>query len=286
MVEWAKQHPYLAGAGVLGLFVLFIIWRNSSANAAAAAASTSSSPAGPSDSLLEAQMAYGAQLQDAQLTANTATANTQAQLSSAALQAGVQIAQINATQETTDQTTAAQLELGLANVAAPLALNGVTAQVSQTPTGIIFGRAQANGSDAAMANATVATVLAPGAVVAAPNPAAIGPQPGTLAYQGGPPLSQSGPTTCPAPMVFINGVCTYPSGGSPSGGGAPSCGPGTQYYGGACVPIPNPAVATSVAGEWSVAQANDAAWNTASQSQCIPAWWAALNGNPAGLAIC
>lgn len=253
MVEWAKNHPYLAGATVVGLLILIIVMRNRSAASAAAAAAPSSGAYGPSDQLQAAEMAYGVQALQAQLGANVAQSGYAAQTQQAAYQGQVQLAQIGAQQTVGSDQIAAALQLGLAQTAAPLALAGATAQVSQTPTGIVFGAAQNTAQQIAAATAASNTLAA---VATAPAPSAFAPQPGTI----GGTLPSSTPQTCPAGMHWASGACIY----DPSN----TTGPG------------------AVAAQWSVSQANQAIWSAASGSQCQPAWWVAMNGNPNGSPIC
>jgi hypothetical protein len=179
MVEWVKEHPYLAGATVVGLLVLIIIWRNSAASSAASATPTTSPGYyGPSDALQTASMAYGVQALQAQLGANTQTQSDQTAVQLAAIQAETQLAGINATRETTDTQTAAGLTLGLANIAAPLALNGATAQLTQTPTGLIFGALQNAQQQTQKQQQQQAAVTTAANVPV--TPAALIPQPNTL----------------------------------------------------------------------------------------------------------
>lgn len=104
MLEWLKEHPYLAGGGLLAIIILFVVIRNASA-------SNSSQPqvvsTGPDDSIQSMEIQAGAAIDNAQLQAQTTVAQT-----NAAVQLGE--FQSYAGTVTNNQNTQAGLTLGLA----------------------------------------------------------------------------------------------------------------------------------------------------------------------------
>lgn len=114
MIEWVKQHPYLAGGFVLAAFVLIIVMRNRSATAQSAG-NAQVINAGPSDSIQAMEIQAGATIDQAQIAANVATIQANAANANAALGASVATTQILAGQDVSNKQTSAALTLGLAN---------------------------------------------------------------------------------------------------------------------------------------------------------------------------
>lgn len=235
MVEWIKEHPYLVGGTGVGLLILFIIWRNG--QSAAASAAPSQAAYGTSDALAAAELQAGAQYQNALLSSQVAQGQTASQTQQSAYAAQVDLAQIAAGTTVSTEQTSAALQLGLAQTAAPLALAGVTGQVTQTQNGIIFGAAgQTSNAQAIQTAQGDAITTAANAPVAIPTGLASNPS-----YT--PPAAQPGTAT----------VNTTPG----------TCGPGMHFASGACIYDPN---SSSVGAQWAVSQANDAIWNANAMS--------------------
>lgn len=113
MLDWIKEHPFLAvGLGGGGL-ILWLLFRNSGSSSAPAIAT--SNYGGVSDSVQQTELAAGVQLQGAQIAANAQTTQLNAALANAQLQAGVTNNQTAAALAATEGQTTAQLTLGLAS---------------------------------------------------------------------------------------------------------------------------------------------------------------------------
>lgn len=132
MLDWVKEHPYLAGSTVLGLLLLWWIYRNRSGGASSASSAGTVDTSGY-DALAAANLQAGETLQLANLQAGVAAQGTD-------IQGQVALAQIAASENVADTQTAAGLELGIAQAGVPLALAGATEQITPTAGGgLIFG---------------------------------------------------------------------------------------------------------------------------------------------------
>jgi hypothetical protein len=101
-MQWVKEHPYLAGALVLGLIILFFVFRRGSARSSSAGSQQTvyAGPAGPSEALQSTQLQTAAQVH---------AVDTQANVQQSAINAQVaieQLKQATAVQETQLQTQA------------------------------------------------------------------------------------------------------------------------------------------------------------------------------------
>lgn len=140
--DWIKEHPYLAGGGVLGIIVLFLLLRSgsSSSSAAAGAGGVGGSGLSSSDyaSIQEAQLQTGAQLQAqeaaaqaqtqqtvaaqnvAQIQANAATTQTQ-------LQGQVALQNILTAGQVQENTNTAAYQTALAQIGGQTSIAGIQA---------------------------------------------------------------------------------------------------------------------------------------------------------------
>lgn len=182
MLTWIKEHPYMAGGIAAGMFVLYLIFRNSSSSASSSASSGGSySPYGyvPSDAVQQAELSAGTQLQAYQIAAQAQTNTQNAQLQSQAQSeaANVQIAyyqnqaQLQQTlsgQESTDLQTEAGVQTALISAGQTLALAGKQAAVTYSPNGVVYGAAQAAADAAAAQTQQQAAVTT--AVASLPSP--------------------------------------------------------------------------------------------------------------------
>jgi hypothetical protein len=117
MIDWIKDHPYLFGGLLVGLLILFVLYRNAQ-SAAASVAAQSTGPAvstGPDDTIQAAEIAAGTQVAQAQLAANQTVAGYNASINAAAIAAQSQNLQTSAGVVTNNVNTQAQLTLGLAS---------------------------------------------------------------------------------------------------------------------------------------------------------------------------
>jgi hypothetical protein len=142
--QWIEAHPYATGSIVVGVLLIWLIWRNRSA-AAPAPATSAGTAIDPTIAALQLQT--GAQLSANQTAANLQSQQIDAQLQVDQLAAAVQsqqaqldyqatLAQILAQSKAASDTTQAQLQLGIAQILASGAVSG-----SQT-TLTVFGTSQ------------------------------------------------------------------------------------------------------------------------------------------------
>jgi len=140
MVEWVKEHPYLTGATVLGLFVLIMIFRRGSSSAPAA-----SGAYGPSEGLQATALQTGASLQGYAYQAQAGMFGMQTEENIARINRDGSIAQSYIDSIVSRDAIAASLKLGLTQTAGVLALNDATGQVTEVPGGgLIFGATDAS----------------------------------------------------------------------------------------------------------------------------------------------
>ena len=127
MLDWIKEHPYLAGGLTLGLIVFYFVYRSVAASSGTATQTVAYGGA-PSDAVQTAQLAAGVAGQQTQAAADAQSQSLQAQLAALQLQTGgqVQIAQLQqqaalqntltsgqvASQQSSDQLTAALAATG------------------------------------------------------------------------------------------------------------------------------------------------------------------------------
>lgn len=202
MVEWVKQHPYLTGATVVGIFILVLILRRGSGSTAAAGPTNAY---GPSDSLQAMAIQAGAGITQAQLGAQLGQAQVNAAVAQTDINAGAAVQQkwldsqvaiqsILTGGKNNSESTAAALRLGLVQTGAVLALNDKQAMISETPGLMIYGSSQAIQSASvkqADTNSQINTAVTatPGAlpgstngpnsnVIQMPSPAVPAPNPG------------------------------------------------------------------------------------------------------------
>lgn len=123
MIDWIKEHPYLAGSLGVGLLLVFIMIRKGASSSAPVAASSGIDP-----TIAAAQIASGNALQQDQTAANVQVANFQAQQNIAQLMASAQTTQAQIAADTTNRQTAAALQLGLAQVAGTVSIYGTQQQ--------------------------------------------------------------------------------------------------------------------------------------------------------------
>lgn len=119
MVEWVKQHPYLAGGLVLGIIILVVIIRNSSASSTQAAQTTSST-SGVDDTQAVAALNANAQVQALAYQAQTQVASQNAALNAVALQTA-------AAQSVANNQTAGAVQVGLAQTNNQVAIASIAA---------------------------------------------------------------------------------------------------------------------------------------------------------------
>lgn len=127
MLEWIKEHPYLSGGLVLSVIVYFVV-RRSSSNASVSS--------GPSDSVVQSELAAQVANNQVSQAATSQTQMLQAQLASEQLQAdaAVQIARA----QTVPQTQAVQASADIAslNAQAQIAGAGLAAGVANNQTNV------------------------------------------------------------------------------------------------------------------------------------------------------
>lgn len=108
-MNWIKEHPYLTGGLVLGLLVLFLIFRRSGS----ASAPPQYQNAGPSEALQATQLQTGAALQAAQISATAHTNEVNAQVAAAQISANrdVTIASLKQQEDLQNIVTSGQVQL-------------------------------------------------------------------------------------------------------------------------------------------------------------------------------
>lgn len=114
MLDWIKEHPYLTGAAVLGIIVLYALFRSQSSAASSGAAAGSVVSTGPDDTIQAQEIAAGVALGQAQVQQNSTIATLNAQSDQAAIAAQVANLQTTAGAQVSQETTQAALTLGLA----------------------------------------------------------------------------------------------------------------------------------------------------------------------------
>jgi hypothetical protein len=122
--DWIEAHPYLVGAFVLGIVVLYLIYRNSASSSAAsstttAAPDTTAAQTEADQTALASQanqLGYNAQIASLNAGQTVSLQQTAANTQLAQLAAQVQLQQAVSGQEVNDNSTAAALQLGLANL--------------------------------------------------------------------------------------------------------------------------------------------------------------------------
>lgn len=264
MLDWIKAHPYLAGALTLGLVFVFIMVRRAASGSTASTATATGSTYDPT--LAQAQLASGAQLQALSIQAQTSVDTLNAQVNVAQLNDAMQLAMAQLNQQVQLQDIFSKQQVSDATIAATQQTQDQTISAQLT---LGLAQLQASGTPAPLPApvGTPAPVLAPGTVTSAPAPVV------------------SGNTAAPAiQAVQNNTIAAALSAPPPSPSSTVSCGAGMHFESGACIyDAPD---TTSVDAQWQVTQANDAIWNAAAMSSCIPSWWVALNGNPNGSPVC
>jgi hypothetical protein len=125
MLEWVKEHPYLTGTAIIGLIILYFVWRGSS---------TSNQPAsytsGPSDAQLAAQVASNQTA--AAYQANQDSLNAALQAKSIDANAAVLIAQEQT--KTVSAQGESQLQQVLAAAGAQVRMQEIGQQAETTRT--------------------------------------------------------------------------------------------------------------------------------------------------------
>jgi len=111
---WIERHPYLTGALVLGILLIWIV-RRSAAQSSQAQAGTSYQT-GPSDALQAAELSAGVQQQQAYYAAQTQIAGYNASVNATQLQTVGQLGLAQISAGVQNDQTAAQLQLGLAQL--------------------------------------------------------------------------------------------------------------------------------------------------------------------------
>ena len=114
LLGWLKEHPYLAGGLVVGLLVLYILWKDLSSASSAAASTTASTGGVATDPNAALELQTGAALQQSYLQAQTTVAGYNSQNADAALAANAQNTQTLAAAGVTNLQTTSALTLGLA----------------------------------------------------------------------------------------------------------------------------------------------------------------------------
>ena len=125
ITDWIKSHPYLVGAFAVGIVILYLVYRNSTANAATAS-STTTGTTDPTATQAEAdaaalqsqqnQLSYNASIASLNAGSAVATQTNAANAQANQLAANVALQQTVSGQEVSDNSTAAALQLGLANL--------------------------------------------------------------------------------------------------------------------------------------------------------------------------
>ena len=125
MMEWLKQHPYLAGGGLLALVVLIYVYERSSSGGSVAVGAS-----GPDDATIQAELA--AQLGSQQITAaqSTNVDNLNAALQAMVIQNQGTAAQTAAAVQADSLQTSAAVALGQQQLEA----TGITSQAGVTST--------------------------------------------------------------------------------------------------------------------------------------------------------
>lgn len=134
MLTWIKEHPYLTGSMIVGVFILYLVYKNSQSSAGPSGTQT----VGPSDALQATAINANAGIQAATLSAQTHVAgynaavqinaqNTSADVTKAQLQQTVDLTYLLSTADVANTKTAAQLQLGLAQTGATVAVASIDA---------------------------------------------------------------------------------------------------------------------------------------------------------------
>jgi hypothetical protein len=187
VLNWIKEHPYLAGGMVLAVFVLFVLFRNRSA----AATSQQSSAAGPSDSVAVAGLQANAAVQNSAYAAQTQIAGYSAQVNAEALKTAAETSIANT-------QTAGAVSLGMDQDLSKVAIASIAAggiapfSVAGTPgynAGYTVGHAQVQQMAAGQAVAENTQIQQVSAAVAAPTTAQ------QVAQQSAAPYAPSTPTS-------------------------------------------------------------------------------------------
>jgi hypothetical protein len=123
-MHWIKEHPYLSGGLLLGLVVLFFVFKGSGSSAGAPAQASAS---GPSEGLQATALQTGAQVQVAQIGANAHANEINAQLAGLQISKGVELqeAQLKQQEDLQNIVTSGQVQLHTTDAA----LASVQAQI-------------------------------------------------------------------------------------------------------------------------------------------------------------
>ena len=114
IIDWLKEHPYLAGGGALGILILFLLLRGGSSNSGG---TTTIAASGPSESLQAAQLSSATQLQEVQAQATAAGNAQSAQVAENAANnaAAIQLAQLKQQTDLQSIVSGGQVQLGVAD---------------------------------------------------------------------------------------------------------------------------------------------------------------------------
>lgn len=266
--QWIEAHPYLSGALVIGVILLWYIRRNSASSAQSASVAYGVDP----NQAAELQASYG--IAQAQIAAQAQNDAYNAALTGQALQYGaaVQIAglqtqaqlqSILSAADVSNNQTAASLALGLANIGQPYSFSGAIGGLNfqggaaVAPTTVVNTTTQTQQqqtqaqqqqqvlqSTATPVTATVpTTTYLQGTDTGKVNPATL---PGAISQPGYTPVPAYNPggynasftpsnwlTSCPSGYELINGACLpqqqYDPGSILAAPNAGNCGPLAQY---------------------------------------------------------